>query len=390
MNGNGLSTLEYSDDRGDLWLEIRPPPATSFRVPFYGYRTHLMRLIVDRHLSYWLEVLGHCVRSGTFRSLTSGGIDPSLVKPLVDLLSGGALVCQGRGSVLKRVQQFHPKTALEQGLANQDYFTLPDYRYRSYDCLRLIDARSGATQCSSCMKNTELPRQPQLELIHSSSAASRSSRQQQNYDPQFRNLQQQSSTQQQQRPPQTNQHNVMHSNFSVNEPLNLSVHHATTGLSRSTRELKTPLASTGFLPLSPNFNSTKTVYSTGQQVVNVPNVSSQTQLSNQQQHHHRHHHHYACTGSPVASLLDQNQDDYRLAKETAFLSLSSERDHSGFTDCFDSPLSSNRSQTRKKTMADPLLLNHSPDDQLGACYDPDFRSTWIKQEMFDASNGDPS
>ena len=87
---DGLGSIEYADDRGDAWLEIRPPSSAAFRVPFYGYRTHLIRLVVDGHLTYWLEVLGHCVRSGTFRSLTSGGIDPNLVKPLFDLLNGGA------------------------------------------------------------------------------------------------------------------------------------------------------------------------------------------------------------------------------------------------------------------------------------------------------------
>jgi len=36
-------------------MEIRPPPAAVIQVPFYGCRTHLMRLIVDRHLNYWME-----------------------------------------------------------------------------------------------------------------------------------------------------------------------------------------------------------------------------------------------------------------------------------------------------------------------------------------------
>jgi len=143
----GLSSFEYSDDRGEGWMEIRPPPMATFRVPFYGYRTHLMRLIVDRNLSYWLEALGQCVRSGTFRSLTRGGLDVSMVQPVLDLLAGGATVCQGRGSVLKRVHQFHPRSATEHGMVDGNYFTLPDYRYRSYDCFRLVDGRSGQTQC---------------------------------------------------------------------------------------------------------------------------------------------------------------------------------------------------------------------------------------------------
>ena len=90
---SGLSSFEYSDGRGNQWLEVRPPASSAFRVPFFGYRTHLIRLIIDRHLSYWLEVLGQCVRSGTLRSLTSGGCDPQLTQPLFDLLLGGATVC---------------------------------------------------------------------------------------------------------------------------------------------------------------------------------------------------------------------------------------------------------------------------------------------------------
>lgn len=53
--------------------------------------------------------------------------------------------------MLKRVHQFHPRSALEHGLASKMYFTLPDYRYRSFDCLRLIDANNG-TQCLACQK----------------------------------------------------------------------------------------------------------------------------------------------------------------------------------------------------------------------------------------------
>lgn len=94
VRSNSLSSFEYSDGRGEQWLEVRPPARNAFRVPFFGYRTHLVRLIIDRHLSYWLEVLGQCVRSGTLRSLTSGGFDPELAQPLFDLLLGGAIVCQ--------------------------------------------------------------------------------------------------------------------------------------------------------------------------------------------------------------------------------------------------------------------------------------------------------
>ena len=240
---DGLGSIEYADDRGDAWLEIRPPSSAAFRVPFYGYRTHLIRLVVDGHLTYWLEVLGHCVRSGTFRSLTSGGIDPNLVKPLFDLLNGGATVCHGRGSVLQQVQKFHPKAALEHGLAGRNYFTLPDYRYRSYDCLRLIDSRSGATQCAACLRPSEPPLSPLLNGIHISFP--------------LRRPHQENNLHQQQEEEQQNQHqqHVMQYSFLLSEPLNLSLHHPmTNSLARpSPQPNKQP---SSFLPVTSAYTST--------------------------------------------------------------------------------------------------------------------------------------
>jgi len=92
----GLSNFEYKDDRGESWMEIRPPPAAMIQVPFFGYRTHSMRLIVSRQLDYWMEALGQCIRWGSFRSLSMvDGLDASEVKAVLDLLSGGATLCYG-------------------------------------------------------------------------------------------------------------------------------------------------------------------------------------------------------------------------------------------------------------------------------------------------------
>lgn len=411
VRSSGLSSLEYSDDRGDVWLEIRPPASAAFRVPFYGYRTHLIRLIIDRHLSYWLEVLGHCIRSGTFRSLTSGGIDPSLVKPLLDLISGGATVCHGRGSVLKRVHQFSPRAALEQGLAGRNYFTLPDYRYRSYDCLRLVDTRSGVTQCSSCSKPTEPSHPPPLEGIHTPSSLRLQrqqphdiqSRQQQQHqlhqtDQQYQQQQQQYQQQQQhgqQLEPQ--QHVIQHPTISPSEPLNLSLHHPIAGLARPSLESKT----NEFVPVSSTITSTA-IFSADQHIVvdPIPTVIAQPQQQQQQpqQHHHHHHHHYRCGSS--SSGLDQNADDYRLANKTSFLSLTSdtrssssgnshncfkEWNHSG-EDCSRSPTST-IVQTKQSIMTSSPRRNRNSDE--GPCHDPEFHSGWIKQETFEAkhSNG---
>ena len=95
----GLSSAECSDDLGENWIEIRPPPAAVIQVPFYGYRLNtdpIMRLIVDRHLNYWMEALSQCIRSGTLHSLSSGGLDLSVAQGIIDLLAGGAIICQGR------------------------------------------------------------------------------------------------------------------------------------------------------------------------------------------------------------------------------------------------------------------------------------------------------
>ena len=98
----GLTSFEYSDARGERWMEIRPRPSATFRVPFYGYQTHPLRLIVNQHLSYWLEAMGHCIRSGTFRrsTINATAIHPQFdvytVQSVLHLLAGGAQHLQGR------------------------------------------------------------------------------------------------------------------------------------------------------------------------------------------------------------------------------------------------------------------------------------------------------
>ena len=141
VNSQGLGSFEYSDDRGESWMEIRPPPAATIQVPIYGYRTHLMRLIVNSHLDYWMEALGQCVNSGSFLSLVDGGLDVSRVKTVLGLMAGGVSLCQGRDEV--QAASASEETAF--------LFTLPDCcRFRSYNCSRLVDSRIGQTQCLAC------------------------------------------------------------------------------------------------------------------------------------------------------------------------------------------------------------------------------------------------
>jgi hypothetical protein len=99
VNSQGLGSFEYSDDRGESWMEIRPPPAATIQVPIHGYRTHLMRLIVNSHLDYWMEALGQCINSGSFLSLVDGSLDVGRVKTVLGLMAGGVSLCQGPCSI---------------------------------------------------------------------------------------------------------------------------------------------------------------------------------------------------------------------------------------------------------------------------------------------------
>ena len=342
----GLSSFEYPDDRGEGWMEIRPSPAATFRVPFYGYRTHLMRLIVNRHLSYWLEALGQCVRSGTFRSLTRGGLDASMVQPVLDLLAGGANVCQGRGSVLKRVHQFHPRSANEQGMIDSNYFTLPDYRYRSYDCFRLVDGRSGQTQCPACLLPPE--QFPESDADVSSASAS---------------------TSEATHPPS--------SRYSPNEPLNLS-------LTRPEyHQQAPPVAGFGIIPVS-SFSTS--LYSAGQRLLeSVPDA-----------HNQQHHEFFR------ASRSDQDPNAFRLAREAAALSLSRERErergrsHSCCGEWDPEERSSSSMAALRRTRSDsPQLLDIThPSEGEGSgasdSFEQEFNTSWLKQEAVDSPSSNRS
>lgn len=152
----GLTSFEYSDAWGERWMEIRPRPSATFRVPFYGYQTHPLRLIVNQHLSYWLEAMGHCIRSGTFRrsTINATAIHPQFdvytVQSVLHLLAGGANICKGVHSDDSSLMHPHHQ---QMAAIDDNYLTLPDYRYRSYHCYWLVDASpgSGQTQCPSCL-----------------------------------------------------------------------------------------------------------------------------------------------------------------------------------------------------------------------------------------------
>lgn len=344
-----LACFQYADDHGDAWLEIRPPATSAFRVPLYGYRTHLIRLLIDRQFSYWLEAIGHCVRNGSLRSAGSGNDpDSALADQLLDSLAGGVVVCQGRGSVLKRVHQFHPKAAIEQGIAGSNYFTLPDYRYRAYDCARLVDARSGANQCAACLRPPE-PTPPPLEVISPPGSArfpaiKLPDEQASELDSPMEAGQDLHGEAKQQQQPQRP---------SDAEPLNLSVHPPVMGVLR----FPSPQGFTNF-PSSP-FES-----------------------------------------GAVSSPVEPNPDDYRLAQEAAYLSLhchSRERTVSAGAEWAVPAAAGNGDYQRRARSDSPLQQQQQHRLEAAACgskstspaFDPEFHTTWVKQETLDSpqSNG---
>ena len=150
----GLVTLLAKDEYGDEWLEIRSTVAT-YRVPKYNYPTHLCRLIVDSSLGYFVEVLGHCVRKGSLYKDSTHSLNQTETASILTALEGGHVVCQGIESVYKQVPDLHMKTAQELGLSDDMYLTLPDYRYRSHDCLMWIDRRLGP-RCLACCQSTSM------------------------------------------------------------------------------------------------------------------------------------------------------------------------------------------------------------------------------------------
>ena len=148
-HSRGLTSVTYYDDLGHEWLEIRRSTA-SFRVPGYGYASHLVRLIISEQLFFWLEAVGQCVKSGSLRLADATAICPSLVQPVLDNLSGSHDICIGRGVVDKHNRN-HPTAFLERAFASNAYLTLPDYRFRSFECSLWIDSRLGPC-CDACSR----------------------------------------------------------------------------------------------------------------------------------------------------------------------------------------------------------------------------------------------
>lgn len=145
----GLLALTAKDERGNEWVDIREPVA-SYRVPKYGYPTHLTRLIVDSSLQYYVEVLGHCVQKGSLLcENASNNLNYTEIGSILRAFGGGHIVCAGIDSVSDWVSDSNMRAIQELGNAENKFATQPDQRYRSVDCSMWIDRRLGPS-CPAC------------------------------------------------------------------------------------------------------------------------------------------------------------------------------------------------------------------------------------------------
>lgn len=150
-----LLVLSVKDDCGHEWVEIRQSVA-SYRVPKLGYPTHLSRLIVDSSLHFFLEVLGHCVQSGSLLfNDSSMSFNYTEATSVLNAVSGEYVVCAGIESLTDRSIDLHMKTVQELGSSGDMYATLPDYRFRSNECAKWIDYRLGP-KCFACKSVTDV------------------------------------------------------------------------------------------------------------------------------------------------------------------------------------------------------------------------------------------
>lgn len=148
----GFSTTLVKDGNGDDFLEIRPSIA-SYHVPKYNYPTHLTRLIVNPILQYFVEVLGRCVRNGTLNKDSNHSWNITEIVSILDALNGDFIVCQGVKNVAKLRPDLYMKAAQDVDLCDNLYLTLPDYRYRSLDCVLWMDRGLGQ-RCANCNSYT--------------------------------------------------------------------------------------------------------------------------------------------------------------------------------------------------------------------------------------------
>lgn len=145
----GLTALLSRDDSGNEWVDIRQAIAT-FRVPYFGYPTHLSRLIVDSSLQYFIEVLGHCVQKGSLLCPSAtNSLNYAEITSILCAVNGGHVVCAGIGDMSVQPSDLYMRTVQEIAYTENQYVTQPDNRCRSFECLMWIDRRMGPV-CPAC------------------------------------------------------------------------------------------------------------------------------------------------------------------------------------------------------------------------------------------------
>ena len=95
----GLSSFEYSDDRGESWMEIRPPTSAIIQTSIYGCKTHSIRLLINYNLDYWMASLDQCVGSGSFHSSTiRGGLNLNVAQAVLDIVANSTRLGRDRNT----------------------------------------------------------------------------------------------------------------------------------------------------------------------------------------------------------------------------------------------------------------------------------------------------
>lgn len=229
--------------------------------------------------------------------------------------------------MLKRVQDFHPKSAQEQALASFNYFTLPDYRYRAYDCLRLVDSSTGETHCQAC-RSVPPALEPIVPLPEEAAAAAAASE---------RPL----------LPPPPS-----------NEPLNLSLQ-------------RPGFIPSAIAPTTVTFSSSNLRPLMADSHLNVSGSDPELETDPSSCH----------LGDEEANDGDEEEED-----DDAGRSSSAEKKRSQSC-CTDWDVNRCTSLAQRRARSDsPQLADHSEDSN----FDPEFHTTWIKQETLDPPSGDGS
>ncbi|XP_065569921.1 uncharacterized protein LOC136033168 [Artemia franciscana] len=151
-----LTSLPYPDEEDNWWLEIRPRSA-SYAVPHFGYRSHLFRLLISQDLGYWLEVLGDCISWGSLCN-HQGDLDVAKLDSILASMRSDS-VCAGTSEVnTKSRDPNEVRFATASRLSMGAFISRPDFRFRSFNCARLVPNSKNPVVCRQCLSLSIDPR----------------------------------------------------------------------------------------------------------------------------------------------------------------------------------------------------------------------------------------